>query len=93
MKIFNHFFYALVLLVTLSLQPVSAAEPSQKVNINTADAATLAEALNGVGLKKAQAIVAYRKQFGAFKSVDELTEVKGIGEALIQSNRDRVVLK
>ena len=62
------------------------------VNINTADAAALADGLNGVGIKKAQAIVDYRKQHGAFKSMNDLTKVKGINEKLIEKNKDLITL-
>jgi competence protein ComEA len=62
------------------------------VNINTADAATLADGLNGVGIKKAQAIVDYRKQHGAFKSVNDLAKVKGINDKLIEKNKDLITL-
>jgi competence protein ComEA len=57
------------------------------VNINTADAATLSRELKGVGAKRAQAIVDYRKAHGPFKSADELALVKGIGPAAIDKNR------
>ncbi len=57
------------------------------VNINTADAATLSRELKGVGAKRAQAIVAYRKAHGPFKSADELALVKGIGPSAINKNR------
>jgi competence protein ComEA len=57
------------------------------VNINTADAATLSRELKGVGEKRAQAIVDYRKAHGPFKSADELALVKGIGPAAISKNR------
>lgn len=67
-----------------------AADP---VNINTADAPTLAKALNGVGLKRAEAIVAYRNTNGAFKSVDDLSKVDGIGKAIIEKNRANVAVK
>jgi competence protein ComEA len=70
-----------VMLVGSSL---SAAGP---VNINTADAATLSRELKGVGVKRAQAIVDYRKVHGPFKSADELALVKGIGPAAIDKNR------
>lgn len=70
-----------------------AAEPVKAVNINTADAATLADGLVGVGQSKAEAIVAYRKEHGAFKSPDQLAEVKGIGDKLVQKNHDRIVVK
>ncbi|WP_341303369.1 helix-hairpin-helix domain-containing protein [Pseudomonas sp. TMP25] len=60
------------------------------VNLNTADAATLERELLGIGQVKAQAIVAYRDEHGAFASVDELLEVKGIGEATLEKNRDKL---
>lgn len=62
------------------------------VNINTADAETIAEAMNGVGLKKAQAIVEYREKNGAFKSLDELTLIKGIGSKTLVKNRANLTL-
>ena len=64
--------------------------PAMRVDINTADAATLAAALNGVGLAKAEAIVAHRKEHGPFKSPEQLAEVKGIGLKLVEKNRDRI---
>lgn len=57
------------------------------VNINSADAATLAQELKGIGLKRAQAIVDYRTKHGPFKSADELSLIKGIGTKVIQRNR------
>ena len=69
-------------------------QPSQqsisKVNINKASAAEIAAALKGIGLKKAQAIVDYRNKFGDFKTVDELTAVKGIGQKTLQNNRQKI---
>lgn len=58
-----------------------------QVNINTADAATLASELNGIGLVKAQAIVEYRQKHGPFKSADDLSLVKGIGERTVERNK------
>jgi competence protein ComEA len=57
------------------------------VDINKADAATIAKELQGVGLNKAQAIVAYREKNGSFKSADELRKVKGIGAKTLDRNR------
>jgi len=57
------------------------------VNINKADAETIAGSLNGIGLKKAQAIVQYRKENGAFKTVNALVDVKGIGEKTVNKNK------
>jgi len=62
------------------------------VNINTADAETLARELNGVGISKAALIVAYRDSHGAFKTADDLAKVKGIGKATIEKNRDNILL-
>ena len=61
-----------------------------KVNLNTADAPTLQRELSGIGETKAKAIVAYRDAHGAFASVDELLEVKGIGESILAKNRDKL---
>ena len=58
-----------------------------QVNINTADAETIAAELNGVGLSKAKAIVEYRTKHGPFRSVDDLSLVKGIGERTVDKNR------
>lgn len=57
------------------------------VDLNTADADTLARMLNGVGPAKADAIIAYREAHGPFQHVDELVKVKGIGPATIELNR------
>ncbi|NIR27650.1 MAG: hypothetical protein GWN77_11975 [Gammaproteobacteria bacterium] len=57
------------------------------VNINTADAGALAENIQGVGVKRAQAIINFREEHGPFKSVDELTQIKGIGLKLVEKNR------
>jgi competence protein ComEA len=57
------------------------------ININTADKETLM-AIKGVGEKRAEAIIAYREQNGPFKSVDDLAAVQGIGQAIVDANRD-----
>lgn len=76
----------------LSLALLGSALAADKVNINTADAATLDRVLVNVGPAKADAIVAYRKQNGAFRSADQLAQVKGIGLKTVEKNRDRIVL-
>ncbi|MBI6618886.1 helix-hairpin-helix domain-containing protein [Pseudomonas corrugata] len=63
---------------------------SAKVDLNGADAATLQRELSGIGKGKADAIVAYRESNGPFSSVDELLEVKGIGKAILDRNRDKL---
>jgi competence protein ComEA len=71
------------------LTPLVYAEP---VNINTADAAALAKALNGIGPAKAKAIVTYRDKNGPFKTVDQLAMVEGITQKLIDKNRADIKL-
>ncbi len=75
----------------LSLMLLGTAFANEKVNINTADAATLERVLKNVGPAKAEAIVAYRKDNGAFKSPEQLAQVKGIGLRTVELNRDRIV--
>lgn len=60
------------------------------VNINTADAPTLARELKGIGLARAQAIVEYRQKNGPFKSADDLMQVKGIGARVVSENRTNI---
>ena len=68
------------------------AEQQQMININKADEHQLAKMLHGVGLKKAKAIVEYRQQFGDFKSINELTAVKGIGQRTLDKNKAIIAL-
>lgn len=69
---------------------MTAKPQSAKVDLNGADAATLQRELLGIGEAKAKAIVAYREGNGAFSSVEELLEVKGIGKAILDKNRDKL---
>jgi competence protein ComEA len=62
------------------------------VNINTADAATLAAELTGVGPALAEAIVRDRAENGNFASPDALTRVKGIGERIVEMNRTNILV-
>ena len=62
------------------------------VNINTANAQTISESLKGIGQKKAEAIVQYRKENGDFKSVDELASVSGIGPKTLEINKADIIL-
>lgn len=62
------------------------------VDLNLADADTIARELNGVGTARAQAIVEYRNEFGAFESAEELLNVTGIGRHILDVNRANIVL-
>jgi len=73
--------------------PAVVAEQQQvALDLNKADASTLQSRLSGIGKAKAEAIVAYREEHGDFASVDELLEIKGIGKALLERNRDQLTV-
>ena len=74
-----------------SLLPAGAAIAGP-VNLNSADAATLAKELDGVGPAKAQAIVEYRQKNGPFKSAEDLLKVDGIGDKVLEQNRGNIRL-
>jgi competence protein ComEA len=79
------------IILGISLSIASAGAFAGKVNINEADAAVLAD-LNGIGVAKAEAIIAYRKTHGPFRTVDDLANVKGIGPAFIDKNREQITV-
>lgn len=81
-----------LLAATLALAFALPAFAATPVNINKADAATISDSLDGVGPAKAKAIVAWRDAHGPFKSVDDLSQVKGMGPATIKRNRDAIQL-
>lgn len=81
--------------MTDSMAPhsVTQEQKSETVNINKADAETLQKVLAGIGKNKANAIVAYRETNGEFASVEELIEVKGIGKAILDKNREKLTVE
>jgi competence protein ComEA len=94
---------AAVLIVSLSAASLQAlsnetlsnadiTNSSLAININTANAALLADALNGVGNAKAEAIIAYREANGKFLSIDDLALVSGIGAATVELNRGLITV-
>lgn len=82
MKLIN----TLILTLLLSLPVVGFS--AETININTADKETLMTVIKGVGEKKAEAIISYREENGPFKSIDDLANVKGIGQGVIDKHRD-----
>lgn len=80
----------IIALLALSFSAFVYAGP---VNINTANAQSLSKNIKGVGLKKAEAIIAYREKHGAFKTVADLTQVKGIGKKLLEKNEDVLLVE
>ena len=80
---------SLIVAAAVAAPLVSWAGP---VDINRADAATIAKELEGIGASRAQAIVQYREKNGAFKSADELLKIKGIGDKVLEKNRANIRL-
>lgn len=86
---------SICLAALLTLGGVAAAgdgAPEPTVNINQADAETLARVLHGVGLARAEAIVRYRESNGGFMTPEELANVSGIGLATVDRNQERIRL-
>lgn len=83
---------ALLLALLLALAGVLPAYAHAQVDINHADAKTLAGVLHGVGLVKAEAIVAWRERHGPFRRIEDLAKVDGIGPRTIEANRALIVL-
>ena len=80
------------LAVALSLAAPGLLLAATPVNINQANAATIAKSLDGIGASKAEAIVAWRDAHGPFKKAEDLKHVKGIGKATIERNRSAILL-
>lgn len=85
----NHFYRLIGAFALLLSTAVFAIEP---IDINTADARSIAQAIQGVGQAKAEAIVAYRTTNGRFTSIEDLAKVKGIGLKTVSKNRDRLTI-
>lgn len=80
-------------IVAAFISLVSLGAFAAPVNVNTADVTALSENIVGVGPKLADRIVKYRTENGAFKSIDDLANVKGIGPKVIKKNRDNILLE
>ncbi len=80
-----------LLAMLLAVQGVSV--HAQRLDLNRADAAQIAQTMQGVGPVKAESIVRYRERHGPFFSVDQLTRVKGIGRKTIERNRRKIEVR
>lgn len=80
-----HILRKLIILIFLGIPMTLLA--AGEVDINTADKETLMT-LSGVGESFAQKIITYRERNGGFKTVQELTNIRGIGPGLVEKNRD-----
>ncbi len=74
-----------------SRQAAAKTVQGDKISLNQANVQQL-QSLNGVGEKKALAIVEYREKNGGFKTVEEITNIKGIGPKLLEKNKSRLML-
>jgi len=77
--------------IFMLLMICSFAANAEPVNINKADAETISRVLKGVGPKKAEAIIQYRKEHGDFKILKDIENVKGIGEKTVLLNRKDII--
>jgi competence protein ComEA len=83
-------FIASLFIAGIALAALPFVASAGPVNINSADAKTLAHELTGVGLSRAQAIVEYRQKNGPFRSADDLANVKGVGKHVVEQNRANI---
>lgn len=75
----------------LSRPALAAPSSSPKIKLNSANSEQFQQ-LSGIGLKKAEEIVAHRAKNGKFKSIEEIQQVKGIGPAIFAKNKARLAL-
>ncbi len=86
--------FAALLVAVLSFSSLAFAEgKSGKININTANAKILDKELKYVGETIAKRIVEYRKKHGNFTSIEELSNVRGIGKKVVEANKKNVVVQ
>ena len=66
--------------------PKPTVQTLSKINLNTADVTTLTQSFKGIGKKRAEAIVRYRETHGAYQSIADLAEVRGLGKAFVHGH-------
>ena len=81
-----------VLVMVMMFGGPSWAGDAGKINLNKATAAELSQ-LKGIGMKYAERIVEYRDKNGPFKNVEDLLNVQGIGQKILEKNIDRITVK
>ena len=80
-----------IIITATAAQTQEATALAEKININTATADELSQ-LDGIGGKKAQAIVEYREKNGRFRAAEELTNVSGISASILEKNIERIAV-
>ena len=81
--------------IAANVPETKSTKPSQqiinkKININTANSDELSNSFKGIGQKRAENIVQYRKDHGNYKAVSDLANVKGIGQNFVERNMDEL---
>ena len=92
---FKKLIFVVLFTLATGLSPLSLAQSdaTMAINVNQASAEQLAEALDGVGVTRAQAIVQHRENYGKFERVEELLMVRGIGDSILDANREKISLE
>jgi len=85
------FLWLTLILGTLAFTTTFAETSADKIDINSASVETLDRELNGIGPKKAAAIVEFREQNGPFQSISDIQKVYGIGKKTFEKNRDKII--
>lgn len=82
------YLFIILSLFTFSVFAVNLVPP---INLNKASIKTLTHSFKGIGVKRATAIIAYRKAHGPFKTVEDLANIKGLGFSFVQRNREALM--
>jgi len=80
-------------LVLSSVLAIASAAHAAPVNINTASASEISQALTGIGQRKAEAIVEYRASHGPFLQASDIQQVKGIGNSIYEKNKNDILVE
>ncbi len=93
MEVIRKVYCVLVFVALISfVSGVAVAEDNSKININTATVEELT-ALKGIGEKKAISIVEHRKEAGQFAAIEDLKDVKGVGDKIFNKIKDQIVVE
>jgi|GEM_PF-1229822 len=94
-------FLALALSACVLAPPVMAAvtppppatitpQQTPQINLNTADVNVLSKSIKGIGVKRAEEIIKYRESHGNFKSIDDLSQVPGLGKNFVNTHNEQL---
>ncbi|MDD5205586.1 MAG: ComEA family DNA-binding protein [Desulfobacterales bacterium] len=84
--------WAVAVALLTAFFPVVNAADNDKININTASVADLCK-LNGIGKSNAEKIIRHREGKGPFKKPEDIMQVKGIGQKVWDTNKDRICVE